>query len=286
VLVVALALAAAGVTAGLVLTRPAPTYVVPGLKGVGLAKATALLAGDHLQLVVLGSQWDQMTKGSIVQQSPQAGARLHARGAVSVTVSRGPQPVQVPDLATLDLAQATAVLTSSSLRLGAVRRQTSMTVPEGMVISWAHRGHAVLPGTAISVVVSAGKPLETVPGAPAGTTLSQVTAELRSLGFHVAELAAYSDSVPPDQVIALSPTSGTRLVFGATITVTVSLGPHMVTIPTSVIGLSVEQAGNLLNRLGVGVYGVHGDPLVPVSGTLPAVGTRVHYGTSVILVTG
>ena len=161
-----------------------------------------------------------------------------------------------------------------------------MTVEKGMVISWAHRGHVVLPGTAISVVISAGKPLETVPDAPAGTTLSQLETELRGLGFHIAEMTAYSDSVPSGQVIALSPGSGERLVVGTTITVTVSLGPHMVTIPSSVIGLSVEQAGNMLNRLGVGVYGVRGDPLVPVSGTLPAVGTRIHYGASVILVTG
>ena len=90
VLVAALALAAAGVAAGLVLTRPAPTYVVPALKGVGVAKATTLLVSEHLQLVVLGSQWGPMKKGSIVQQSPGAGTRLHAHGSVSVTVSRGP----------------------------------------------------------------------------------------------------------------------------------------------------------------------------------------------------
>ena len=223
VLVAALALAAAGVAAGLVLTRPAPTYVVPALKGVGVAKATTLLVSEHLQLVVLGSQWGPMKKGSIVQQSPGAGTRLHAHGSVSVTVSRGPQPVRVPDLATLDLAQVTSVLRSSSLKLGAVRRHTSMTVEKGM-ISWAHRGHVVLPGTAISVVISVGKPLETVPDAPAGTTLSQLETELRGLGFHIAEMTAYSDSVPSGQVIALSPGSGERLVVGTTITVTVSLG--------------------------------------------------------------
>ena len=80
--------------------------------------------------------------------------------------------------------------------------------------------------------------------------------------------------------------SGAAEVVGTTVTVTVSLGPHLVTIPASVVGLSTRDAAVLLERIGLNVYETLGSPLQPVSGTQPAVGTAVLYGKSVVLVTG
>jgi serine/threonine-protein kinase len=282
---IVLVLAVAGVEAGLVLTKPAPTYAVPALKGDGVAQARGLLASRHLQLSVVGSQWDPAAKGSIVQQSPQPGVRLHAKATVSVTVSRGPQPVAVPDLATLDQAQA-SVLKSGGLRVGTVSHHTSMTVPNGVVVSWSPQGNAVLPGTAVNLVISAGKPTAIVPGAAAGTTFAQADASLRGAGFYVDQANAYSNDVPIGQVISMSPPPGTSLVVGTTVTVTVSLGPRMVTVPSSVVGLSVDQAESLLSGLGIGVDGVQGYLTEPVTGTVPTVGTQVRYGAAVQLVTG
>jgi serine/threonine-protein kinase len=286
-LVVAVAVVLLGGAAGaaLVLKRPAPTYAVPRLGGEALGDARAVLAGDHLLLAVVGTQWDAAAKGSVITQYPLAGTSLRARSTVGVTVSLGPEPVAVPDLSTLDLAQATSELRSDRLRLGRVARRSSMTVLDGSVISWSPRGRPVLPGTAVQLVVSEGRPMAVVPPVASGTSFAALEAALRAAGFKVAELTVYNDDVPAGDVVSVSPSAGTREVVGSTVTVTVSIGPHTVTLPAGIVGLSVDQAVKVLSRLGLYVYEVQGSPLSAVTGSQPAVGTAVLYGKSVVLVT-
>lgn len=278
--------AAGAVAAGLYVSQPAPTYAVPWLVGDSVAGARTVLVAEHLEITVATRQWDKAAKGSVIAQYPQPGTKLHAKGAVSVTVSLGLEPVRVPDLATLDVAQATTVLRSGSLRRGTVHDRTSMTVPAGVVISWSPEGRRVPPGTAVNLVVSTGKPMALVPTFVTGTTFDQMVADLRVRGFYSSEVTTYSNSVPAGEVIATDPLPGTTQVVGTAVTVTVSLGPHLVTIPAAVVGLSAGQAAKLLARVGLYVYAVQGSPLLPVTGTQPAVGTPVLYGKSVVLVTG
>lgn len=281
-----LLVAAVAVAADLYAAQPAPTYSVPWLVGDTVSGARTALVAEHLGLSVAASQWDKAAKGSVISQSPAPNAKLLANGIVAVTVSLGPEPVRVPDLATLDLAQATAALRSTGLRRGAVRDRTSMTVAAGVVISWTPKGKRVPPGTAVKLVVSTGKPMALVPPIGSSTTFAQMVADLKRLGFHSTELTSYSNTVPAGVVLATDPPPGTREVVGTTVTITASLGPHLVTIPATVVGLSPDQAAKLLGRTGLYVNGIEGSPLEPVSGTQPAVGTAVLYGKSVVLVTG
>ncbi len=277
-------LGAAG-TAAVVLSRPAPTYAVPRVDRDAVGAARAALAGDHLRLAVVATQWSPVLKSSVISQYPPPGTLLHAKSTVEVTVSLGPEPVAVPGLSTLDLAQATSELRSDRLRPGKVVRRTSMTVPDGIVISWSPRGRRVLPGTAVRLVVSSGKPKAEVPVATRGTSYLALEAALKVAGFQVVELTTYSNDVVSGGVLSVSPPPGSRQVVGSTVTVTVSLGPHMVTMPGSIVGLSVDQAVKVLSRLGLFVYEVQGSPLSRVTGSQPAVGTPVLYGKSVVLVT-
>jgi serine/threonine-protein kinase len=271
--------------AAVVLERPAPTYSVPRLDGEALGGARVEAAADHLHLSVVGTQWDGAAKGSVITQYPVPGTKLRANSTVGVTVSLGPEPVAVPDLSTLDLAQATSELRSDRLRLGKVTRRTSMTVPVGTVISWSPRGRQVLPGTAVELVVSQGKPTAVVPPVAPGTTYVSLEAALKAATFKVVKLTAYSNDVPAGEVLWLSPPPGTRRTVGSTVTVNVSIGPHTVTVPAGIVGLSVDQAVKVLSRLGLYVYEVQGSPLSVVTGSQPAVGTAVLYGKSVVLVT-
>ncbi len=285
VVAVVVVLLGAGAAAALVLRRPPPTYAVPRLGGEPLVDARAVLAADHLLLAVVGTQWDAAAKGTVITQYPLAGTSLHARSTVGVTVSLGPEPVAVPDLSTLDLAQATSELRSDRLKLGRVVRRTSMTVPDGSVISWSPRGRRVLPGTPVALVVSEGRPVAVVPPVAPGTSFTALEAVLRAAGFRVAEVTEYNGDVPAGDVVSASPPEGTTEVVGSTVTLTVSIGPHTVTIPAGIVGLSVDQAVKVLSRLGLYVYEVQGSPLSLVTGSQPAVGTPVLYGKSVVLVT-
>jgi serine/threonine-protein kinase len=118
--------AAAAVAAELYASQPAPTYAVPWLVGDSAVGARTALGSEHLDMAVTASQWDRAVKGSVIAQFPQPNVKLHANATVSVTVSLGPEPVRVPDLATLDLSQAATSLRSAGLRLGTVRHRTSI----------------------------------------------------------------------------------------------------------------------------------------------------------------
>jgi eukaryotic-like serine/threonine-protein kinase len=291
--VVVLLFAAAGAGVGLYLTRPAPppppppTYGVPTLSGDSLVTATSALAKEHLTIVVSARQWSPTAaKGRVIAQYPAPGARLLAKQKVSVTLSLGPQPVVVPSLATLDLAQARSFLKADGLRMGTVTRQTSMTVPAGIIISSSGQGHRQLPGTPVNVVLSVGKPMATVPAAAAGMSFTHLEADLEAAGLRVAEYRYYSNSIAAGVVISTEPGPGTSQVVGTTVTVNVSLGPHVVTIPSSIVGLSPEAAAKVLGALGLYVYKTVGSPLENVTATQPPVGSPVLYGKSIVLVTG
>ena len=285
IVVLVVAVRGAGGAAAVVLGRPAPTYAVPRVDGDTLAHARAALAADHLHLSVAATQWSAAGKGSVISQFPVPGTRLHAKSTVEVTISLGPEPVVVPDLSTLDVAQATSELRSARLRLGKVARRTSPSVPDGIIISWTPRGHSVLPGTAINLVVSKGKPMSVVPPVGPGTSYVALETVLKALHFNVVEVTTYSNDVPTGDVVSVRPPSGDREVVGSTVTVTVSVGPHLVTVPAGIVGLSVDGASKLLLGLGLYVWEVRGNPLSPVTGSQPAVGARVLYGKSVVLVT-
>jgi serine/threonine-protein kinase len=278
--------AAAGVGAALYTSQPAPSYSVPWLVGDTVAGARTVLIAEHLGLSVAASQWDKAAKGSVISQSPAPNTKLLAKGIVAVTISLGPEPVAVPNLATLNLAQASTALRSTGLRRGAVHDTTSMTVPAGAVISWTPHGKRVAPGTAVRLVVSTGKPMAVVPALGSATTYDQMVADLKRLHFKSSELTSYSNTVPAGDVITTDPSPGAREVVGTTVSITASLGPHLVTIPASVVGLLPGEAAKVLEGIGLNVYETQGSPLDPVSATQPAVGTAVLYGKSVVLVTG
>ena len=69
------------------------------------------------------------------------------------------------------------------------------------------------------------------------------------------------------------------------VTVQVSLGKEPVKVP-KVSGRTVEQATAILEKAGLTVSGVQGNPGKKVTGTDPKVGTEVKPGSSVSLITG
>lgn len=288
VLIIVLALLGGGGAAAYVLvSQPLPTYPVPVLKGEGVRAATAALDRQHLRLSVIGSVWASSPAGTVMSQKPVPGTRLEAHQQVVVTVSKGRQPVAVPDMATLDLAQAKKALVAARLTLGHVTHQTSMTIAAGVVISWSHQGQDLRPGTAVDLVLSTGKPMAVVPPiGPATATFALMSAALVKVGLEAVQATTWSDSVPDGQVISVYPAPGASEVVGTKVTVTTSMGPHMVAVPGSIIGLSTDAAAKVLQNAGLYSDGVEGNNLAAVTGSDPAVGTSVHYGSGVILVTG
>jgi beta-lactam-binding protein with PASTA domain/predicted Ser/Thr protein kinase len=117
--------------------------------------------------------------------------------------------------------------------------------------------------------------------AVAKLTATDATRTLHQAGFQVQTgPPVINDDVPKGEVISTSPSG--RALPGATIVLTVSQGPRMITVPQIPPGAHVAQAQELLRKAGLTVaaatkpVGVASNPQIgAVAGTTPAAGTSV-----------
>jgi eukaryotic-like serine/threonine-protein kinase len=278
VLLVAVAVAAALHFTGAL----TPSHPVPNLTGSSQAAAAARLRPLHLHLQVAGARYDgRAPAGTVISQHPVTG-RLKEGDTVVVTLSRGPQPVAVPNVQGLTAADASALLQRLGLKVAA-SRHSSMTVPAGTVISSTPNGGTLLPGQTVDLVVSTGKPTVAVP-AVVGESLATAQSSLAGAGLGVSEQTAYSDSVPKGSVISTLLAAGAAATVGSPVTVVVSLGPHLVAVP-NVAGESVGAASQALGAAGFEISGVTGNPIATVTSSSPPAGTLAHYGAAIQIVT-
>jgi eukaryotic-like serine/threonine-protein kinase len=263
-----------------------PSHPVPHLVGDTPAQARAALDRVHLKMKVGDTRYSNAPSGTVIAQSPQSG-RLKQGRTVSVVLSRGPQPVGVPNLVNLTQSAASAVLQTLGLKLGSVNHQPSLTVPAGSVISTSPDQGTLLPGQAVSIVVSTGKPFVAVPGLTTTSTASfgAAQAALASANLTATEVQQYSSAVPKGQVIATQPPAGTQVRVGSEVTVVICRGPQLVAVP-NVAQDSVGMATAALEAAGFSASGVTGNPTATVTGTSPQAGSLLVIHSSVQIITG
>jgi serine/threonine-protein kinase len=267
-----------------------PSHPVPTLAGLQLDQARAAAAKDHFTLRVENGQKSiTVGNGVIISQSPRPGKVLKQGAVLSVVPSIGPPAVAVPSLAGETCAQAAATLSTAHLKGVCVAGQYSDTVTQvGVLVSWSYDGAAnpvTAPyGSTIDMVPSLGHGPVPVP-----TTISQndnyqdALVLLQAVGLNGTEAYNTSSSgVPAGDVISLNPPSGTPVPYGSTVTVTVSEGPPTRTVP-NVVDDTVPQATATLTEAGLTVAGVQGNPTGTATGTDPAQGTTVPYGSAVTI---
>jgi serine/threonine-protein kinase len=284
---VALIALAAGTVGALIATRAStPSHPVPNLVGLTQVIAEQRLQPLHLHLRVASSLYEaHAPAGTVVSQIPTAG-RLKEGGSVAVTLSRGPQPVAVPDVHGLTAGDATALLHRLGLQT-AVARRTSLTTPVGSVISSSPSQGSLPPGGTVTLVVSTGRPTVPVPAinGTGAASFAAAQAALGAVGLSASETDEYSDTVAKGSVIGTVPPAGSAVPVGSQVTVVVSKGPHLVLVP-NVAGQSVGAASQVLAAAGFQISGVTGNPIATVMSTSPQGGTLAHFGAPVQLITG
>jgi serine/threonine-protein kinase len=81
--------------------------------------------------------------------------------------------------------------------------------------------------------------------------LTQVEAEALLTGYTVNIQRAPDSRIPKDRVASQLPLAGTRAPKGSGVTLTISDGPGDTTIPTTIVGMSLEEARNELSAAGL-----------------------------------
>jgi serine/threonine-protein kinase len=276
-LAVLLALAAAG-GAMVLSTTGGSTVSVPSLVGVTTDTATQRASDAGLTLTIEQREADD-PRGVVIAQSPEPGAFVHGGSSIHLVVSRGPPPVPVPDVSTQSVDDATTTLQRASLGVNVVH-QFSDTVPAGAVIGTDPAAAASAPrDSTVNLLVSDGPTPVTIKDV-SNQSYDAAAQAISAQGFAVTRRDDFSDTVPPGSVIGTEPAAGQAVPRGSSVTIVVSKGPEMVTVP-GLRGQTLDAATQQLTGLGLTVdaNGYHAGATVraqdPPQGTSVAKGSKV-----------
>ncbi len=222
------------------------------LAGRSLPDATAALAFSGLLTATGEERFDEaIGAGGVIGTAGGTSPRLERGSAVTLVVSKGPEPRIVPTVAGETQAAATQALDALGLEV-AVDLQFDDTIGEGRVVSQEPPpGEQVPRDATVTIEVSMGPNLVTVPGV-AGDAQAEATDALEALGLDVAVDPQFSDTVDEGRVVSQDPGRGERVSPGATVTIVVSRGPNLVTVP-GVAGDAQAEATDALEALGLDV---------------------------------
>ncbi|MFF4184063.1 Stk1 family PASTA domain-containing Ser/Thr kinase [Streptomyces sp. NPDC001691] len=276
-----------GVGAGVWYINSGQFTRVPALIGQSEDAAKKKLSNAGLGVRQVDRQFsDTVERGQVVSTDPATGARIRGNGSVTLVVSRGPETAQVPKLDGMPLDQAKSELQKAGFAPGDTSSEFNDSVPQGSVIRTdPASGVKRHTDTAVSMVVSKGAPVD-VPNV-VGDSVADATTALQDAGLTV--------TVAPDQVnsaqdagkvAAQSAAEHARLAKGDSVTLTVSKGPRMITVP-KVTGEKAADAQKDLEKAGFKVKVDRGFPFLSdeVSGQSVAAGAQAPEGSTITITT-
>ena len=213
-------------------TGAAPTLAVPAVVGGSLAAAQRSIEAAGLRLGTVTRKSDAAADGTVLGQTPAAGATPARGSAVDLVVSSGPVvDVAVPELVGRSEAAARAAISDAKLSVGQVTEEPSETVAKGVVISSTPAaGMRVAPSAQVGMVVSSGAPPSPVQvRVPplAGTSVTQARSAIDGAQLVVGPVTTQpSDTVAKGVVISSTPAAGAQVVPGSRVGLVVSSGPQ------------------------------------------------------------
>lgn len=203
---------------------PGDLFVVPDLRGMGLASASERLAGAGLEIGSVDSlQHPSVAAGLVLGQSPLPGQLSRPDNPVRVSISTGPQARSVPDVLSLTEDRARIVLETSGFVVNVDTMESEE--PRGRVVSVSPAPGAVvsLPSE-VRVMVSAGPPVVAMPFV-LGMERVQAESLLDSLGLVVSDVEeVFRFGRDQGVVVEQEPAAETELQRGSSVRLTVGRG--------------------------------------------------------------
>ncbi|MFJ2258427.1 Stk1 family PASTA domain-containing Ser/Thr kinase [Streptomyces sp. NPDC087844] len=262
--IVAAVLLVLGVGAGVWYINSGQFTEVPAVLDKTEAQARKSIEDAGLGVRTTKAYSDTVKIGRVVSTDPEPTTRIRDNGSVTLTISKGPHTVRVPDLKGYTLDKAKERLKKEGLAAGMVTKSFHEDVTAGYVIGTKPgAGTERRGGSAIALVVSKGSPVE-VPNV-LGDDLDDARQELEDAGLTVEVTSGrITSDYEAGQVAEQSPDPDKQVAQGDTVKLTVSKGPPMVEVP-DVVGDSVDDAKQELEEAGFeveedrGLLGLFGD---------------------------
>jgi eukaryotic-like serine/threonine-protein kinase len=164
-----------------------------------------------------------------------------AAAAIAATqLLGGGEQRAVPDVVGREVTAATQRLRQAGFEVRAVRRRSSRQPRDRVVSQRPGAGRSAESGSTIEITVSDGQGIDQVP-AVQGLRRSEARQRLSDAGFKIEEERRSSNTIDENRAISTDPPAGSQLEGGASVTLVISTGPPVVTVP-SVVGQSRREA--------------------------------------------
>ncbi|MBW3665512.1 MAG: Stk1 family PASTA domain-containing Ser/Thr kinase [Actinobacteria bacterium] len=171
-------------------------------------------------------------EGRVLAQDPGPGSRLEDGGTVTLTLSRGPRPVVIPNVAGMAEQDAVAALRNAELAIEGREERFDEEVEKGRVIGTDPAiGTSVPVNSSVTLIISAGEETEIVPRV-VGLTEAEARFQLEAVDFEVLTYREPSDTVDEGKVIRQEPEGSSRAPKGSEVTIVISDGPQEPSSPT------------------------------------------------------
>ena len=193
-------------------------YIIPSdLAGKEPKDATSAL--EALTLVISGTNevFDELIPvGKVVSTDPVGGTSVKRETPVTILVSKGPAPVEVPPIIGTLITDATTILGALGLTTETIREDFDDS-PAGTILTTDPiPGTTVPKGTVIKVVLSKGPVLVDVPNV-VGMDVATATTTLQSAGFQVKVVNKLTVAIL-NKVYSQNPAGGSKAPKGSVIT--------------------------------------------------------------------
>ncbi|MEJ1116211.1 Stk1 family PASTA domain-containing Ser/Thr kinase [Paenarthrobacter sp. CCNWLY172] len=202
----------------LFVSKGAQLFPLPDLTGGTLDEAKTALNAAEMALGNVTEAFDEkVPAGVVIAQDPAKGTEVRHGTPVALEVSKGPQPIPVPDVRGKTQDAAVKALQDAGLKaVIAPETVNDKSVPKGAVVSQSPANGTLIRGESVTLTVSKGPKMLKVPSF-IGKQADEAEKELKKLGFKVEvnkilggffgtvrDQSPVNTEVPEDSVITLT----------------------------------------------------------------------------------
>jgi len=221
-----------GYVVAVTLLFPAPIFPhsvgVPRLLGNSLSDALEEL--ESVGLAVADTEYvshPETPSGRIVWQDPPPGVAVPEGARVALSVSRGPRPIQVPDVTGYEREIAIQLIEAAGLTVARVDTGLAPADRDVVVSSSPTAGRSLNPGSGVGLFVSVGTATIRIPDVT-GLTVEEARVLLEEAGLLLGTPRMRTTNVhEPDFIFEQTPAGGTLSAPGAAVNVIVARGGRL-----------------------------------------------------------
>ncbi len=209
---------------------------LPDVRGQAEADAVATLRALGLSVEIEREPSDEYDAGIVIAMSPEP-QEVNPDALVTLTISSGPDEVEVPDVTGLTTGEASNALGREGLPNPAIETEASSDVEKGLVIRTDPPAGTPVPiDRRVILYVSDGPATDSVPPL-IGLTQAAAEQAILNRGFEpvIEFVDVLPDSADVGKVTAQDPAANTDLEVGSPVTITIgrAVGTTTTTAPTT-----------------------------------------------------